>query len=173
MTILPPGRVTRTISLATSNGFGANIAPNMLTTRSKVRSCNASRLEASPSRNLQLASPISLARRLPAATRLLAISTPRTSAPSLAAGNAVVPSPQPRSRTFCPLVTPSPSTNASPLSRMHSAMRVKSPFSHSALFGFITMLLVSVLCTAVPVAIAAQSEVGVVTLDQRAVNPAH
>ena len=38
MTIRPPGRVTRTISLATSNGFGANIAPKMLTTRSKVSS---------------------------------------------------------------------------------------------------------------------------------------
>ena len=35
MTIRPPGRVTRTISLATSNGRGANIAPKMLTTRSK------------------------------------------------------------------------------------------------------------------------------------------
>ena len=34
--ILPPGRVTRTISLATSNGFGANMAPKMLTTRSKA-----------------------------------------------------------------------------------------------------------------------------------------
>ena len=31
----PPGRVTRTISFATSNGFGANMAPKMLTTRSK------------------------------------------------------------------------------------------------------------------------------------------
>ena len=36
ITIRPPGRVTRTISLATSNGFGANMAPKMLTTRSKV-----------------------------------------------------------------------------------------------------------------------------------------
>ena len=36
MTMRPPGRVTRTISLATSNGFGANIAPKMLTTRSKL-----------------------------------------------------------------------------------------------------------------------------------------
>ena len=29
-------RVTRTISLAISNGFGANMAPKMLTTRSKL-----------------------------------------------------------------------------------------------------------------------------------------
>src|SRR5215475_12182506 len=35
ITIRPPGLVTRTISLATSNGFGANIAPKMLTRRSK------------------------------------------------------------------------------------------------------------------------------------------
>ncbi len=34
------------------------------------------------------------------------MSTPSTSAPSRAAGNAVVPSPQPRSRTFMPGVDP-------------------------------------------------------------------
>jgi hypothetical protein len=34
MTIRPPRRVTRTISLAASNGLGANMAPKMLTTRS-------------------------------------------------------------------------------------------------------------------------------------------
>src|SRR5205823_5060004 len=49
MTIRPPGRVTRTISLATSNGFGANMAPKMLTTRSNVRSFSSWRLDASPS----------------------------------------------------------------------------------------------------------------------------
>ena len=53
------------------------------------------------------------------------------------AGNAVVPSPHPRSNTLSPLVMPSRLTNSSPLSRMLAAMRVKSPFSHSALFGFI------------------------------------
>jgi hypothetical protein len=37
---------------------------------------------------------------------------------------------------------PSFSTSASPLSRMVCAMHVKSPFSHSALFGFIAFLLV-------------------------------
>ena len=68
------------------------------------------------------------------------MSTPSTFAPSLAAGNAVVPSPHPRSRTSSPLVIPSSFTSASPLSRMLSAMRVKSPFSHSALFGFIGVL---------------------------------
>src|SRR5215472_4956375 len=61
---------------------------------------------------------------------------PNTSAPSFAAGNAVVPSPQPRSSTFVPFVMPSFCTSASPLSRIVSAMRVKSPFSQSALFGF-------------------------------------
>src|SRR6185437_13073457 len=43
MTIRPPGRVTRTISLATSNGFGANIAPNMVTTMSKLSSWSSFR----------------------------------------------------------------------------------------------------------------------------------
>jgi len=63
--------------------------------------------------------------------------TPSTSARSLAAGSAVVPSLHPRSSTFMPGVMPSAATSASPLSRIVSAMRVKSPFSHNALFGFI------------------------------------
>ena len=42
-------RVTRTISLATSNGLGANIAPKMLTTRSNDLSGTCSRFDASPS----------------------------------------------------------------------------------------------------------------------------
>src|SRR5439155_1093696 len=44
--------------------------------------------------------------------------------------------PHPRSRTLRPFVMPSRCTSASPLSRMVAAMRVKSPFSQSALFGF-------------------------------------
>jgi hypothetical protein len=64
------------------------------------------------------------------------MSTPSTSAPRRAAGSAVVPSPQPRSSTFAPFPTPRPRANASPLSRIVAAMRVKSPFSHSAWFGF-------------------------------------
>ena len=56
--------------------------------------------------------------------------------PSFASGNAVVPSPHPRSKTLSPFVIPSDLTSASPLSLMLSAMRVKSPFSQSALFGF-------------------------------------
>ena len=62
--------------------------------------------------------PAACARSLPAATRLAAMSTPSTSAPSFAAGSAVVPSPQPRSSTFMPGVMPSVSTNSSPLWRM-------------------------------------------------------
>ena len=71
------------------------------------------------------------------------MSTPSTSAPSFAAGKAVVPSPQPRSSTSSPSVIPNVATSASPLSRMLSAMRVKSPFSHSALFGFIVVDIVA------------------------------
>ena len=67
--------------------------------------------------------------------------TPRTSAPSRASGNAVVPSPHPKSRTLIPLVIPRSLTKDSPLSRMLAAMRVKSPFSQSALFGFMVSLL--------------------------------
>src|SRR5690349_14622228 len=76
------------------------------------------------------------ARALPASTRLLAMSTPKTFAPSFAAGKAVVPSPLPRSRTSRPSVIPDVFTSSSPLSLMLSAMRVKSPFSQSALFAF-------------------------------------
>ena len=60
-----------------------------------------------------------------------------------AAGNAVVPSPQPRSRTFMPALMPSRWTSASPLSRMLAAMRVKSPFSQRALFGFMAEKLIN------------------------------
>src|SRR5512133_714132 len=49
ITTRPPGLVTRTISLATSSGFGANMAPKMLTTRSNVSSFSSFRLDASPS----------------------------------------------------------------------------------------------------------------------------
>src|SRR5579871_1590793 len=68
------------------------------------------------------------------------MSTPSTSAPSLAAGSAVVPSPEPRSRTLMPGLIPRSLTSASPLALMLSAMRVKSPFSHRSLFGFIGSL---------------------------------
>jgi hypothetical protein len=132
ITIRPPGRVTRTISLATSTGLAANIAPKMLTTRSKLWSASPCRLPASPAWKVQFASPLSWARRLPASTRFLAMSTPSTSAPSRAAGRAVVPSPQPRSRTLVPGAMPRLFASASPLERMLSAMRVKSPFSQRA-----------------------------------------
>ncbi len=69
--------------------------------------------------------------------RRLEDDTPRTLAPSVAAGRAVVPSPHPRSKTSRPAVTPSSFTSASPLALMLWAMRVKSPFSQRALFGFI------------------------------------
>ena len=64
------------------------------------------------------------------------MSTPVTSAPSIASGIAVVPSPHPTSSTFRCFVIPRLRARASPLPRMVSAMRVKSPFSQSALFGF-------------------------------------
>src|SRR5690606_31275494 len=92
MTMRPPERVTRTISRAVSNGRGANIAPNMLTTRSNCLS-GRSRADASPCWKWRLARPASRARRLPAATRFAAMSTPRTVAPRRADGSAVVPSP--------------------------------------------------------------------------------
>src|ERR1043166_3380754 len=57
ITIRPPWRVTRTISRATSNGFGANIAPKMLTTRSNELSLRSRRSQASPSWNLRFVSP--------------------------------------------------------------------------------------------------------------------
>src|SRR3954463_6764578 len=72
------------------------------------------------------------------------MSTPRMSAPSFAAGSAVVPSPQPRSRTRIPGLIPRFRTSDSPLSRMVAAIRVKSPFSHRALFGLIGVFIVMV-----------------------------
>ena len=68
------------------------------------------------------------------------MSTPRTLAPAWAAGMAVVPSPQPRSSTCRPGATPMRRTRSSPLERMVSAIRVKSPFSHRALLGLVVTL---------------------------------
>ena len=49
ITMRPPGFVTRTISLATSKGLGANMAPNTEMVRSNEWSATPSRLHASPS----------------------------------------------------------------------------------------------------------------------------
>ena len=57
ITIRPPGRVTRTISFATSFGRGANIAPKIETTRSKLSSARSSRFVASPPWNFRLSQP--------------------------------------------------------------------------------------------------------------------
>src|SRR5262245_35407033 len=64
------------------------------------------------------------------------MSIPTTSAPKRARGIAVVPSPQPRSKTLSGGVMPRDFTRASPDCRMRAAISVKSPFSHNALFGF-------------------------------------
>src|SRR5262245_45917118 len=65
-----------------------------------------SSLHASPSMNLQFAWSCAAARLLSASTRLRPMSTPVPSAPSFADGNAVVPSPHPKSKTLSPLPTP-------------------------------------------------------------------
>src|SRR3989338_4996963 len=49
ITIRPPGFVTRTISLATSNGLGANMAPNIERVKSNEWSLTPCRLLAFPS----------------------------------------------------------------------------------------------------------------------------
>ena len=49
ITIRPPGFVTRTISLATSKGFGANMAPNTERVKSNEWSSTPCKSHASPS----------------------------------------------------------------------------------------------------------------------------
>src|SRR5438046_8877855 len=44
---------------------------------------------------------------------------------------------------------PSFPTSASPLSRMLSAIRVKSPFSHNALFAFVVAVICLLLCSGI------------------------
>src|SRR5580704_1175042 len=51
ITTRPPGLVTLTISLATSKGLGANIAPNTERVKSNEWSLTPCRLQASPSWN--------------------------------------------------------------------------------------------------------------------------
>src|SRR4051812_311143 len=111
----------------------------MLTMRSNDLSARSRRFVASPSWKRQFASASARARRLPAATRLRAMSTPRTSAPRRAAGTAVVPSPQPRSSTRELGVMPIRSTSSSPLVHMLAAIRVKSPCSQSCWFGLVSV----------------------------------
>src|SRR5437762_1639983 len=71
------------------------------------------------------------------------MSMPVTSAPICARGTAVVPSPHPRSSTRCDGVAARDLTNDSPDWRMQAAISVKSPFSHSALFGFMMTFFLS------------------------------
>src|SRR5258708_38489328 len=61
ITIRPPGLVTRTISLATSKGLGANMAPNIDRVKSKEWSPTPCKSHASPSSNVSLARPASAA----------------------------------------------------------------------------------------------------------------
>src|SRR3989344_4594042 len=145
ITIRPPGFVTRTISLATSKGLGANMAPNTERVKSNEWSLTPCKLHASPSWNVSRLRPASAARLFPASTRFLAMSIPTTSAPKRARGTAVVPSPQPRSKTRSGVVIPRDLTSASPDWRMKAATAVKSPFSHNALFGFIFLFSFSLL----------------------------
>src|SRR3989344_5621896 len=145
ITIRPPGFVTLTISLATSKGLGANMAPNTDKVKSNEWLLISCSLHASPSWNVRFARPISAARLFPASIRFLAMSIPTTSAPKRARGIAVVPSPQPRSNTLIGGVTPRDETTASPDCRIKAAISVKSPFSHNALFGFIFVWLLDYL----------------------------
>ena len=80
ITIRPPERVTRTISVATSNDLSANMAPKTLTTRSHESSFNPRGSDASPYSKRQLVRPIF--RGLSAATSLDAMCIPSKSAPS-------------------------------------------------------------------------------------------
>ena len=83
------------------------MAPKMLTTRSKESSSDPARFEASPSWNRQLVRPVVLGPPVAGLDQVAGDVDAQHSAPSLAAGNAVVPSPQPRSSTFMPGVIPS------------------------------------------------------------------
>src|SRR3989344_6639355 len=57
ITMRPPGFVTRTISMATSKGLGANMAPNTERGKSNEWSLTPRKLHASPSRNFSWLRP--------------------------------------------------------------------------------------------------------------------
>ena len=96
----PPGFVTRNNSAATRWGRGANITPNMLTTRSNFPSANGN-ASASPSLN-SIRKPSLAARARACSMRLVAISMPLTMQRLRAAMTARFPVPQATSRTCEP-----------------------------------------------------------------------
>src|SRR5262249_60992432 len=132
----PPCRLPPPIFLPRPKVLGTNTPQKIQTPKTTPPPKLAPRLGAPPPKTPNFLTPAPAPRLFPASTKFRAISTPWTSAPSFAAGSAVVPSPQPRSRTLSPFVIPNRLTRSSPLSRIVAAIRVKSPFSQTALFGF-------------------------------------
>ena len=133
----PAGPRHRTISLATSKGLGANICAK--DGYDEIEAAIYEIVQIGGIAFLKLAVGQALGNgALPAGRDEIAcyVDAQHLGA-ERASGKAVVPSPHPRSSALSPFVIPSVLTRASPLSLIDAAMRVKSPFSQSALFGFI------------------------------------
>jgi hypothetical protein len=119
-TTRPPGRRTRASSAAATFWRGANITPNVDSTRSKLASSNGS-ASASPSIHSIVTS--AAAARSRAASKSSGVrSSPVTSAPACAARIAALPVPVATSRTVIPGSIPAASTTTAPTSQKSVAI---------------------------------------------------
>ena len=125
----PPGRQTRTSSCAAFAWSGANMAPNVDVTRSKLASSNG-RSCASPSTH-STSTLASAARRRACSNSSGVMSQPTTFAPRSAAGMAIVPPlPVPTSSRSMPGSTPIASSTTGPTGAIVRETASQSPPAH-------------------------------------------
>ena len=130
---LPPGLQTRSSSCAAWRWCGANMWPNVESTRSKLASANGS-ASASPTTH-STSTSASAARRRAASNHASVMSAPTTSAPRCAAGMAtLLPEPVPTSSTRMPGSIPTRSRRRGPTEAMWFATASQSPADHTARF---------------------------------------
>ena len=137
MMIRPPGRVTRTISLATSNGRGREHRAEDAHDEIERLVVQVGEVARVPFLKRQVREALFLGPTVPGLDEVSAQCRRRALGPEPSGGNGRGPVATAEVQHLESLGDADRSTSASPLSRMLAAMRVKSPFSHSALFGFI------------------------------------
>ena len=131
MAIRPPGRQTRTSSAAAAQWSGANIAPKVEITRSKLASSNG---RSWASASIQATStPASAARRRACSNSSGVTSQPTTFAPRCAAGIATFPPvPVPTSTRSMPGSIPTRSRTRAPTGSTNRAKLSQSPAAQVA-----------------------------------------
>jgi hypothetical protein len=135
ITIRPPGRQIRTISLATSNGFGATIAPKShdeveTFVIQLVKVGRITFLKSTVGQSLIACAPVAGLDEISGDVYAQHFRAPGAPPAELSFHRRIR-----ESNTFSPRVMAILATSSSPLSRILSAMRVKSPFFPKRLIG--------------------------------------